>query len=163
MTLSSASPPRTVAIVIHSFDRGGSGRVAGYLARGFAEAGMRVELLVMSRGGDVEDAVTALIGGTASIRYLRRTTGIRPLDLGLALPALVRRLRADRPGVVIGAANNVALTTALAVRLALPGRTRLFLKTTNPIASSPPPRRRALAAPPDLIASRFARHARCGR
>lgn len=134
-----ANPPRphrSVVFVIHSLDRGGSGRVAGYLARGFAEAGFGTELLVIAQGGEVEEAVSALIAGAAKISYLRSSTGIRPLDLVLGLPALARRLRADRPDVVIGAANNIALVVALAVWLARLGETRLFLKTTNPIASS---------------------------
>ena len=127
---------RRVSIVIHSFDRGGSGRVAGYLARGFADLGMVVELLVFARGGEVEEAVTGLVGPGVPIRYFGRLRGSRPLDLALGLPKLVRALRAGRPDIVIAAANNAALVTAIAFRLAKLGDAKLYLKTTNPIASS---------------------------
>ena len=128
--------PRRVSVVLHTFDRGGSGRVAGYLARGFAEHGLDVELLVLCRGGDAERAVRQLVGDSAPIRFLGRLHGPRPLDLARGLPALVRALSSRRPDIVIAAANNVALVTAAAVRLAGLDRTELFLKTTNPIAGS---------------------------
>ena len=129
-----AAKPR-VTLILHSFDRGGSGRVAAYLARGFADAGLAVDLAIVARGGAVDDLAGGLAGADIPIRYLRRTTGNRPLDLILGLPALVRHLRERRPDHVVAAANNVALVAALAFRLAgSPGR--LFLKTTNPIATS---------------------------
>lgn len=135
MTARGAGPIRRVSLVLHSFSRGGSDRVAAYLARGFAERGMDVDLLVFARGGEVEGVLAGLVGDDIPIRYLRRATGSRALDLALGLPALVRRLRADPPDALISTANNTALATALAHRLA--GlRGRLFLKTTNPIASS---------------------------
>lgn len=125
-----------VSIVLHSFDRGGSGRVAGYLARGFAERGLDVDLLVLCRGGDAEDAVRRLIGEAAPIRFLGERRGPRSLDLVRGLPRLIRALRARRPDVVIAAANNVALVTAAAVAAVRLDRTDVFLKTTNPIAGS---------------------------
>ena len=125
-----------VCIVLHTFDRGGSGRVAGYLARGFAEQGLDVELVVLCRGGDAEAAVRQLGGEAAPIRFLAHLRGPRPLDLTRNLPALTRALRTRRPDVVIAAANNVALVTAVAVTAARLDRTDLFLKTTNPIAGS---------------------------
>lgn len=131
----SPAAPR-VSIVLHSVDRGGSGRVAGYLARGFAAQGLDVDLVVLCRGGDAEGAVRQLVGEAAPIRFLGDLRGPRPLDLARGLPALVGALRARRPNVVIAAANNVALVTAAAVVAARLDRTDLFLKTTNPIAGS---------------------------
>ena len=128
--------PLRVTFVLHSFDRGGSGRVAAYLARGFADRGMAVELLVMARGGDVESLAAELAGDRIAVTTLGGMSGSRAFDLLRTLPALVRRLRRAAPAVVIGCANNVALTTAIAFRLAGLPRARLFLKTTNPIASS---------------------------
>jgi glycosyltransferase involved in cell wall biosynthesis len=125
-----------VSIVLHSFDRGGSGRVAGYLARGFAERGIDVELLVFCRGGEAERSVRNLVRGAAPIRFLGELRGPRPLDLVRGLPKLVAALRDRSPDVVIAAANNVALVATAAVRLAGLDRARLFLKTTNPIAGS---------------------------
>ncbi|UAK22845.1 glycosyltransferase [Sphingomonas nostoxanthinifaciens] len=126
---------RSVSLVIHTFDRGGSGRVAAYLARGFADHGMVVDLTVFARGGDVEALATELAGQDIPIRYFGRSSGIRPLDLMLGMGKLVRQLRADRPDFVVSCANNVALVCAVAHRRSgVPGK--LFVKTTNPIATS---------------------------
>ncbi len=125
-----------VALVLHSFDRGGSGKVAGYLARGFTDLGLQVEMVVLARGGAVEDAVLAEAGPGVAVRFLGRLSAWRPLDMVRALPALVRALRRERPEIVLAAANNVAVITALAFRLAAIPGSRLYLKTTNPVASS---------------------------
>ena len=87
--------------ILHTFDRGGSGRVVGYLARGFADLGMRVDVLIFYRGGEVEGAVSNLIGTGIPIRYLGRLSGFRPLDLICGLPKFVRALRAERPEIVV--------------------------------------------------------------
>ena len=127
---------RRVAFVIHSFDRGGSGRVAAYLAHGFADQGLTAEILVVARGGPAEREAEAIAGAGVPITYLAKPKGRRALDLALGLPRLVRELRSRRPDVVIGAANNVALVTAAAVSLARLEGTRCYLKTTNPVAGS---------------------------
>jgi glycosyltransferase involved in cell wall biosynthesis len=123
-------------LVIHTFDRGGSGRVAAYLARGFADLGMIVDLTVFASGGEVENIATDLAGHNVAIRYLGRLSRMRPLDLLRGLPGLVRLFQRDKPDVVIACANNAALVTAIAFRLSGLKNSRLFLKTTNPIASS---------------------------
>ena len=130
-----AHGPR-VSLILHSFSRGGSDRVAAYLARGFADRGMAVDLIIFSRGGEVEALLTELVGGDIPVRYLGRARGSRPLDLIAGLPKLVRLLRQNAPDVVISTANNTALATAIAVKLAGLRKAKLFLKTTNPIASS---------------------------
>jgi glycosyltransferase involved in cell wall biosynthesis len=127
---------RKVSLVIHTFDRGGSGRVAAYLARGFADRGMVVDLTVFARGGEVEALATELAGQDIPIRYFGRSSGIRPLDLALGLRTLIRTLRTDRPDFVVSCANNVALVSAVALRLSGARGTKLFVKTTNPIATS---------------------------
>ncbi len=136
MTLAGRCAGRRIAIVIHSFDRGGSGRVAGHLARGFADLGMAVRVLVFSPDGAAADIARTLIGPGIPIRILGRAHGSRALDLLRGLPALVSALRHEREEIVLAAANNVALPTALAFRLARVPDSRLYLKTTNPIASS---------------------------
>ena len=110
--------------------------MVAYLARGFVAAGLDVTILVFCRGGPFEAQAEAIAGPDVAIEYVARDLGRRPLDLAAGLPRLVRRLRRDPPDVVIGAANNVALVTALAVRLAGSSGTRTYLKTTNPVASS---------------------------
>lgn len=130
-----------VSLVLHKFSRGGSDRVAAYLANGFRDAGMEVELTVLCRGGEVQDTLVDLVEDIP-IRYLGRASGSRAWDLVRTLPALVRHLKALQPDAVISTANNTALVCAAAVVLAGLKRTRLLLKTTNPIASS---RHRGLA------------------
>lgn len=130
------APPLRVSLILHKFSRGGSDRVAAYLARGFVAAGMEVELVVFCRGGEVEGLLSELVGNDIPIRYLGKTWGPRPLELAAGLPALVRHLRREAPDVVISTANNTSLVSAFGVRLAGLARARLFLKTTNPIATS---------------------------
>ena len=127
---------RTISIVLHKFDRGGSPRVAAYLARGFAERGAAVELVLFTDRGEVDDVIAPLAGPQVKVTYLASRKGPRALDLAAGLPALSKHLRRTAPDVIIAAANNVALVTAAAVRGAGLASSRLFLKTTNPIASS---------------------------
>lgn len=125
-----------ISLVLHKFSRGGSDRVAAYLARGFADAGLDVDMIVFSRGGEVESILSDKVGEDVPICYLGRASASRALDLVRGLPKLVRVLRARAPDVVISTANNTALTTAIAVRLAGLRQCKLVLKTTNPVASS---------------------------
>lgn len=129
-------PARRVSFILHKFSRGGSDRVAAHLARGFADRGMDVDLIVFVRGGEVETILTDLVGADISINYLGRAWGPRPLELIRGLPALVRMLRARAPDTIISTANNTAWISAAALRLSELRDCRLFLKTTNPIARS---------------------------
>lgn len=131
-----AGAGRKVALVLHKFSRGGSDRVASHLANGFVEAGLRVELVVLCRGGEVEAVLSDLLSPAVRVTCLGRESGSRVLDLVRGLPALARHLRREMPDAVISTANNTAWITALALKLArLPG-TRLIFKTTNPVARS---------------------------
>ena len=109
---------RGVTLILHKFSQGGSDRVSTYLARGFADAGFDVELLVICQGGEVESLLVDLLGPDIPVRYLSRSRGPRPIDLIRNLPRLVRALRARRPEVILSTANNTALISALAMRLA---------------------------------------------
>jgi glycosyltransferase involved in cell wall biosynthesis len=136
LTIEEWARARRVSLVLHTFDRGGSGRVAGYLARGFTDLGMDVDMLVFARGGEVEEAVVELMGPDLPVRYFGRLSGWRPLDLLRGFRTLVHILRIQQPEIVIAAANNVALVTAFALRRAKLPHTKMYVKTTNPIASS---------------------------
>ena len=131
--------PRTderVCFVLHSFDLGGSGRVAAYLTQGFVDRGVKAELIVIGRGGRAQAMIEALVRPDVPIRYLDRISGNRPFDLVRNLFRLAAYLRTRNPDAVIAAANNVALVTAMAMCMARLARSRLYLKTTNPVASS---------------------------
>ena len=125
-----------VSLILHKFDRGGSLRVAAYLARGFTDMGMDVDLIAFTSQGEVETTIVELMGPDIPVHYLGAWDGPRPLDLVRGFGKLVRRLRARSPDIVVAAANNTALVSSMAVSRARLTRTRLFLKTTNPIASS---------------------------
>jgi glycosyltransferase involved in cell wall biosynthesis len=127
---------RRISLVLHKFSRGGSDRVAAYLARGFTDLGMDVDLLVFASGGEVEAALTEIIGRDIPIIYLRRAMGLRSLDLILGMSMAARALRARAPHAVISTANNTAWITAAALKLSGLRDCRLILKTTNPVARS---------------------------
>lgn len=138
----SVIPPNRICLVLHKFSRGGSDRVAAHLARGFTDRGIPVDMLVFGRGGEVEAILVGLIGDDIPIHFLGQQSGSRPLDLIRGLPSLVRFLRRTTPDAIVSTANNTSLVTAIATRLAGLSEAKLFLKTTNPIASS---RHRGLA------------------
>jgi len=124
-----------ISLILHKFSRGGSDRVAAYLATGFRDAGMAVELIILGRGGEVEGLLAETVGDIPA-HYLGTASSSRAWDLVRTFPALVRMLRAHRPDAIISTANNTALVSAWAVRLAGLRDTKVLLKTTNPIASS---------------------------
>jgi len=131
------SPKRQkVTLILHEFDRGGSGRVTAYLARGFVDRGMDVDLVVFRQGGEVETLLVELMGADIPILYLGRKWAPRAIDLIRGLPRLVRHLRQRRPDVIIATANNTAWVSAAARTLSGQIFARLYLKTTNPIATS---------------------------
>ncbi|WP_309660933.1 glycosyltransferase [Sphingomonas sp.] len=125
-----------VSLVLHKFSRGGSDRVAAYLARGFATIGMNLDLIVLCRGGEVEAILTELVGSDIPIHYLGRAGKSRGWDLIRSLPRLIQHLRRKSPDVIISTANNTSLVTAIGMRLAGLRNATLILKTTNPIATS---------------------------
>lgn len=124
-----------VTLVLHKFSRGGSDRVAAHLARGFAAAGFRAELVVFARGGEVEQILLDLLGDVP-VRFLGRSSNRRFMDLLRGIPALTSYIRRSRPDVLLSTANNTALATAAALALARGCSPLLVLKTTNPVAGS---------------------------
>ncbi|WP_375401817.1 glycosyltransferase [uncultured Sphingomonas sp.] len=123
----------TIAFTLHELGQGGTDRVCAHLARGFAEAGFAVELIVLFGGAPTTATMLSLIGDGVTVRALNERRGSRHLDRLIVLPRLVARLRASAPDVVMSTGNNMNWTTALAFRLARLGSARLMLKVTNPI------------------------------
>ena len=76
-----AAVPARVCFVLHKFDRGGSLRVAAYLARGLTDLGMNVELIMFTHRGEVDKIIIELAGADIPIRYLGSWSGPRALDL----------------------------------------------------------------------------------
>lgn len=122
-----------IAFTLHELGQGGTDRVCAHLARGFAEAGFAVELIVLFGGAPTADAMLSLIGHGVTVRALNERRGSRHVDRLIVLPRLVAQLRASAPDVVMSTGNNMNWTTALAFQLARLGSARLVLKITNPV------------------------------
>lgn len=116
--------------------QGGTDRVTAILARGYAEAGFDVEILVLCRGGKAEPLLSNMIGPTVSVRYISGLPTWRTFDLLRLFPAIVRHLQSANPDVLVSTANNTAWICAAARMLGRLGKTRLVIKTTNPIVGS---------------------------
>lgn len=114
-----------IALYLPSLRGGGAERVMVTLANGFAERGLRVDLvLAKAEGPYLADVVPA----------------VRVVDLGQprvsrSLPGLVRYLRRERPMALLSALNHANVVAALAVALAGTG-TRLVVSEHNSISRS---------------------------
>ncbi|HEV2595455.1 MAG TPA: glycosyltransferase [Sphingomicrobium sp.] len=114
-----------VLMIMNSMSQGGGDRVAVLLANGFAGKGIPTRIVLMRECGEpeiralIDPAVSVVSGGKPlglqlpgrsqplGHRHLERFRGIR----------LVRsEIDAARPAVVLGASDNMALTTALVRR-----------------------------------------------
>ena len=125
-------------IILFSYllSQGGTDRVAAILARGYAEAGFDVELLVLCGGGEAQPLLSGISGPFVAVRYIGRASRWRTFDLLRLFPLIVRHLRLAAPDVLISTANNTAWICTAALKLAKLHKTRLVLKTTNPIVGS---------------------------
>jgi glycosyltransferase involved in cell wall biosynthesis len=117
----------------YSFGHGGTGRVALHLANGLSEQA-DVHLIMTMRGGVGQQALESIDEHKANVHYLlKRKPVSRILGQIIAVPALVRKLRALQPDVVVAAGLNSALATASAFHLAFGRRKGLYIKVTNPV------------------------------
>lgn len=112
--------PATVAFVLPSYDGGGAQRVLLTLLRHIDRSRFRPELIVFSADGplaaDLPDGISPHVLDRPRLRA--------------ALPALFACLRRVRPDVVFSTMGYVNLAL-LAMRWALPGRSRLVLREPN--------------------------------
>lgn len=100
--------PRPVALFLPSLGGGGAERSMIDVARGLAESGLEVDLVVAHGGGPYRDRVPA---------------GVRVEDLGVqrvsrSLPALVRYLRRRRPVALLSAMAHANIAAVAARALA---------------------------------------------
>ncbi|SHE67950.1 Glycosyltransferase involved in cell wall bisynthesis [Desulfofundulus australicus DSM 11792] len=112
-----------LALFLPSLRGGGAERVMVNLARGFAERGLDVDLVLAKAEGPYLSEVPA---------------GVRVVDLGasrvlLALPGLVRYLRQEKPAAMLSTLNHANIIALWAKRLAgVP--TRVVVREANTVS-----------------------------
>ncbi|NIR27779.1 MAG: glycosyltransferase [Gammaproteobacteria bacterium] len=121
------SPERTghIALFIYALTGGGAQRRTLSLANALSARGHRVDLVLVRGRGPLlrrvsEDVrVIALdLGWSRMLRTVTRVTGHRGVQTAVGVFGLARYLRAERPDVLLSAANHVHLVAVWARRLA---------------------------------------------
>ena len=112
--------PARIALLVPTLAGGGISSVVLVIARGLAERGHAVDLVVFNRSGELDGRVPG---------------NVRPVDLGtgklvLALPKLVAYLKRARPGLVIAASWYAVLVALAAKRFCCPG-IRVWVRQDN--------------------------------
>lgn len=129
-----------IAIFIYGLSGGGATRRTLTLAEGFAARGHRVDLVVVTTGGELADGlpdgVKLVVLDSMLIRMAgRRKKKARKRRIQASAFALARYQRRERPDVVMSAANHVHLTSLFAKRLAF-NRVPLVLRISNHLTRS---------------------------
>jgi glycosyltransferase involved in cell wall biosynthesis len=126
--LGSRPEARPVMFLLSDLGTGGTGRATMLTVNGLADRGVSVDLVVMRRGGILEPELDQ------RVKYLPQDAGaIRGAGMLRALPALVRRIRAERPAQIVSSGNHMHVLATLAHALARVPGCALVLKMTNPI------------------------------
>jgi glycosyltransferase involved in cell wall biosynthesis len=120
-------------LTMHKFGQGGADRVAMLLANGFAAAGHDVGVTLMMTGGEGEATIDALRDAAVTVAVAGPPMGSRKRELARGLSFILRRIRRERPDVVLATSNNMGLVTAYAAMLAGRHGIRFAFKTTNPV------------------------------
>jgi glycosyltransferase involved in cell wall biosynthesis len=131
--------PRNIAFFGYSLSGGGSQRRTLALARGVADRGHRVDLVVINLEGPLRSEVPDSVRLVELKPWLLPGRSIigrkRGLELRFAIPALASYLRRTRPEVLLAAASHVIPTAIQAHRLArVP--TALVLRVSNSIGET---------------------------
>lgn len=112
---------RRLALFLPSLRGGGAERVMVHLARGFAERGFQVDLVLAKAEGPYLAEVPPSV----------RVVDLRASRVLFSLPGLVRYLRKERPYALLSALNHANVIVCLAHRLArVPSRLVISEHTT---------------------------------
>lgn len=116
---------RRIALFLPSLRGGGAERVMVNLARGFAERGLGVDLVLAEAEGPYLTEVPARV----------RIVDLKASRVLSALPALVRYLRREKPSVMLSTLSHANIVALWARRLA-GVQTRLVLREANTVSLS---------------------------
>ncbi|MGQ9367811.1 glycosyltransferase [Azospirillum sp. ST 5-10] len=134
-----APASRRAAFFLHGFEMGGAQRRSLALAGELVRRGWRIDLLVALDEGPLRPEVPAgvrvvdLGGRLARLPWVR---GRRRRRVRAVVPALAAYLRAERPAVLMAAANHTALAAAAAHALARCPEVRLVLRASNSVSAT---------------------------
>ena len=127
---------RRLALFLPSLRGGGAERVMVHLARGFAERGFQVDLVLAKAEGPYLAEVPPSV----------RVVDLRASRVLFSLPGLVRYLRKERPYALLSALNHANVIVCLAHRLArVPSR--LVISEHNTLSASRPQNARGRLLP----------------
>jgi glycosyltransferase involved in cell wall biosynthesis len=125
-----ASPKSTchVMFAVSDLGTGGTGRATMLTMNGLAKRGIDVSLVVMRRGGVLERDLDP------QVKFLPLNAGAnRGAGMLVALPELVRRIRAERPSQLVSSGNHMHVLATVAYAIARVPGCKLALKMTNPV------------------------------
>jgi glycosyltransferase involved in cell wall biosynthesis len=108
MLTKNSNPMTDLAIFLMDLDGGGAERVMINLARGFAEQGLNVDLVLVNPEGPYLSQLPEKV----------RVVQLESSRLILSLPALVRYLKQERPPVLISALEDTNMVALWAKKLA---------------------------------------------
>ncbi len=126
----------SILLTLYSLGQGGADRVSAHVARGFAEAGFRTEVVIFGGGGEATETLLPLFGEQVRLTVLGPESGSRTRDLIRRFPAFVRHLKDVRPDCLMSTGNSMNWVSALGRSQSGLRNCRLVLKTTNPIIRS---------------------------
>jgi len=126
--LASSRTTGGLMFMLSDLGTGGTARATMLTVNGLVERGIGVSLAVMSRGGILEPDLDS------KVRYLPMNAGaIRGAGMLLALPRMIRGIRAERPSQIVSSGNHMHVLATAAHWLANVPGCKLSLKMTNPV------------------------------
>jgi glycosyltransferase involved in cell wall biosynthesis len=129
-----ASPAIDVALLVYDLRASGVCRNTVRLAEALQQAGLRVEIVAVSPGGDM-----AQIAASLPVRHLRKSRGSLGRLAGTltAVAPVQRYLQHHRPAVLLSMGNHIHPVAALALALAKVD-TRLIMRASNDLSHDRP-------------------------
>lgn len=126
-----------IAVLLHNLEAGGAERSMATLTTGFADAGAKVDLLLVQRRGPFLDEISNRV----------RIIDLQSRRCLYSIPKIIRYLQRERPAVLLSALVQVNIAAIIAAKLARTG-TRIVITErgyTEWAAAQDPSRRARIA------------------